>query len=382
MPTLPERAPRPELRLLDPTTPGSLERGSRKLWPHSDRTELSSSGYVDEEGLSPGARSASGIPGHACVRPPSLAVGPIRGAGRQQGLSSPPAAAAAVRARCSPTVGGQLRLCLGPPCLPLARPPHTCSPRRAPSPSPAATPCDSGYGQDHRAGARDARNKSQHLYRLGSDRAGPPGAGPARGGAWAGAGPGRTGRPACRSRHLVARRRRRGANLAQASSESGPSPGACLRRPSSSEPVCPRKEQTLAGGGQGRRDASAGHQRPPTPPRSKVRPSQGSGSAALAQREMGGRSRREAWGGGFGEEGERGTSRELLPSLTATQRSTSSSYFYFLRVPLTSKMSASLLCRLALGPSSSFSRSLSRITKPIQTSSLWPDFLTFRHQWL
>lgn len=265
MPTLPERAPRPELRLLDPTTPGSLERGSRKLWPHSDRTELSSSGYVDEEGLSPGARSASGIPGHACVRPPSLAVGPIRGAGRQQGLSSPPAAAAAVRARCSPTVGGQLRLCLGPPCLPLARPPHTCSPRRAPSPSPAATPCDSGYGQDHRAGARDARNKSQHLYRLGSDRAGPPGAGPARGGAWAGAGPGRTGRPACRSRHLVARRRRRGANLAQASSESGPSPGACLRRPSSSEPVCPRKEQTLAGGGQGRRDASAGHQRPPPP---------------------------------------------------------------------------------------------------------------------
>lgn len=113
-----------------------------------------------------------------------------------------------------------------------------------------------------------------------------------------------------------------------------------------------------------------------------MRPSQGSGSAALAQREMGGRSRREAWGGGFGEEGKRGTSRELLPSLTATQRSTSSSYFYFLRVPLTSKMSASLLCRLALGPSSSFSRSLSRITKPIQTSSLWPDFLTFRHQWL
>ncbi|XP_047615318.1 translation initiation factor IF-2-like [Phacochoerus africanus] len=87
------------------------------------------------------------------------------------------------------------------------------------------------------------------------------GAGPGRGRGLGGA-----GRPACRSRHLVAGRRRRGANLAQASSESGPSPAARLRRPSSSEPVCPRKEQTLAGGGQGRRDASAGHQRTPPPP--------------------------------------------------------------------------------------------------------------------
>lgn len=60
---------------------------------------------------------------------------------------------------------------------------------------------------------------------------------------------------------------------------------------------------------------------------------------------MGGRSRRGAWGEGFGEGGERGSSDELLPSLTATERPTSSSYFYFLWVLLTFKMSALLLCR-------------------------------------
>lgn len=66
---------------------------------------------------------------------------------------------------------------------------------------------------------------------------------------------------------------------------------------------------------------------------------------------MGGRSGRGAWGGGFGEGGKRGSSDELLPSRTAPQRSTSSSYFYFLRVLLTFKMPAPLLCTRAPRPS-------------------------------
>ena len=59
--------------------------------------------------------------------------------------------------------------------------PHTCSPRWAPSPSPEATPCDSGYRRDHRAGAGDPRGESQHRSGLCSD--GGLGAGPCRGGA-------------------------------------------------------------------------------------------------------------------------------------------------------------------------------------------------------
>lgn len=124
---LTERALRREGRLFDPTTKGGLKRGSRRLRPRSDRTDTASSGYLDKDGQSPKRPSISGITGHACVRIPSPAVDPIHGARRQQALSSPPAAADALRAHGSQTVRGQLCLGLGPPRVPSAppRPGHT-----------------------------------------------------------------------------------------------------------------------------------------------------------------------------------------------------------------------------------------------------------------
>lgn len=78
MPMLPKResAPRRESRLLDPKTQGSLERGSRRLRSHSDRTDASISGYLGKDGESPAYLSVCEITGHACVRVVSPAVGP------------------------------------------------------------------------------------------------------------------------------------------------------------------------------------------------------------------------------------------------------------------------------------------------------------------
>ena len=94
---------------------------------------------------------------------------------------------------------------------------------------------------------------------------------------------------------------------------------------------------------------------------------------------MAGRSGRGAWGGGFGEEGKRGSSDELLPSRTAPQRPTSSSYFYFLRVLLTFKC---LHPCCAHGPRdprpSSLGRNLSRNTSPSRLSARLPRPLAWR----
>lgn len=57
---------------------------------------------------------------------------------------------------------------------------HTCSPRRAPSPSPAATPCESGYCRDHRSRAGVARQVPASAQALLQRWAGS-GAGPRRG---------------------------------------------------------------------------------------------------------------------------------------------------------------------------------------------------------
>lgn len=111
---------------------------------------------------------------------------------------------------------------------------------------------------------------------------------------------------------------------------------------------------------------------------------QGSGSAVLAPRRRGGRSRREAWGGGFGEGGERGSSEELLPSLTATQRPTSFYYFYFLSGLLTFKMHDFCADR-RLHPHQSAETFLEGPASPDFQHccpSLWPHFPTFPLQWL
>lgn len=207
---------------------------------------------------------------------------------------------------------------------------HTCSPRRAPSPAPATTPCDLEYGLKHRTRAGIARLVQASA---GIRSYGGPGAGPHHGGG------------ACS---------RAGSGRGRLPSGPLPPPGGgavCARYCSSpcilgvplhsfeevalsSEPSCPRKEPDLTGG----QPLSEGCQhQPPVTPENKVRFHQGSGSAVLGPGRRGGRSRREAWGGGFGEGGERGSSEELLPSLTATQRPTSFYYFYFLSGLLTFK---------------------------------------------
>jgi hypothetical protein len=127
--------------------------------------------------------------------------------GRQ---SSQFAAAVALRTHCpQPRVPKLLGLCRELRRVPLApAQPHTCSPRRAPSPSPAATPCSSG---DHRAATPwlEPGSESRHLPSL--RYSGGLGAGLIRGGA----GPGRGGasRLAGFSRHLVAGLRQPGAGV-------------------------------------------------------------------------------------------------------------------------------------------------------------------------
>lgn len=249
-------------------------------------------------------------------RPRAPAVAAIHGAGRQQDLSSQPAA---LRNHCSPTVPSHFPLPRVPrvpsaPPAPAARF-HTCSPRRAPSPSPAATPCDSRYCRDHRSRAGVARqvpaSAQAPLQRWAGSGAGSRrGAGLALGRGWGGAWGG-AGRPAGLSRHLVAGECLHGACLAQVPAESG-----CARRASEQQP--PDVSSSALGknrpwrvGGHGRRDTSTG-----VPPGLRCGSARGA-EAWFWPGRRGGRSRREAWGGGFGE-GERGTSEELLPSLIAT----------------------------------------------------------------
>lgn len=126
--------------------------------------------------------------------PPVPAAAPVHGAVGQQDLSSLPTAATALRAHCSPTVPRPLRLCFESHQCPRsphasAARLHTCSPRRAPSPSLVMTPCDSEYGLDHRTRAGIAPQVPASA-RIRSDEG--LGAGPRRGGgACSGAGSGR-----------------------------------------------------------------------------------------------------------------------------------------------------------------------------------------------
>lgn len=206
---------------------------------------------------------------------------------------------------------------------------------------PGAEPLSSGdsprfaCGPDHRAGL-EPRGESQHRPGLCSD--GGPGAGPRRGGAGRGGWPSRSLAPPG-GRGARARGRPAHAFLRVPQTPRRTGAAAPAWSASALEGTGPHGWVAAAGG-----VPSATH-----PPGVRCGRSRGA-EARPRPRKRGRRSRREAWGGGFGEGGERGSSDELLPSLTATQRPTSSSYFYFLWVLLTFKMPAPLVLRRAPGP--------------------------------
>ena len=272
-----ESAPRWESRLLDPKTQGSLERGSRRLRSQSDRTDASSIGYLGKDGQPAypsvwdyWARVCAGrVPGNGPCSQRQKTAGSVQRTGCSlcsQGAPVSKCPRAALALPQAPTRA--LR-------VPAPRP-HTCSPRWAPSPSPEATPCDSGYRRDHRAGAGDPRGESQHRSGLRSD--GGLGAGPCRGGAGpCQGGAGQAAQPDSRATWWPG-----GVGLApawpQASLRVRPEPTARMRTPSS-ELLCPRKEQVLAEGWprpEGRRCY------PHAAPRSKVRLDQGERKRGLA----------------------------------------------------------------------------------------------------
>lgn len=209
-------------------------------------------------------------------------------------------------------------------------PPRTCSPRRAPSPSPAATP----------RGSRAVGTTTPGRSSAASPRIGP-GCARTAGRGRGHAGAGRGGAP--------------GGSLAPPGGRGARAPGPRIPRvpptPRSAGAAAPAWSASALEGTVPRGCAAAAGGAPSAtdPPRVRCGGSRGA-EARPRPRRTGGRSRREAWGGGFGEGGERGSSDELLPSLTATQRPTSSSYFYFLWVLLTFKMPAPLVRRRAPGP--------------------------------
>ena len=182
--------------------------------------------------------------------PPVPAAAPVHGAVGQQDLSSLPTAATALRAHCSPTVPRPLRLCFESHQCPRsphasAARLHTCSPRRAPSPSLVMTPCDSEYGLDHRTRAGIARQVPASA-RIRSEKGW--GRGHAVGAGLAlGRGPGGAGRPAGLSRHLVVGQCVLGTVLVLVSSEYRRSPHSFREVALSSEPGCPRKGPALMG---------------------------------------------------------------------------------------------------------------------------------------
>lgn len=201
-----ESAPRWESKLLDPKTLGSLERGSRRLRSQSDRTDASSSGHLGKDGQSPAYPSVCEITGHAYVRVVSPAVGPILRGRRRQDLSSALAAASALRAHLSPSVRGQLWLCLKPLRV------HSASPRPGHTP---AVPAGRRVPLQRRLPATPG-TVATTAPELGTRAASPSIDGaPLRRRTGGGAMPGRGGAdsPAGLSRHLVAGRRRPGASL-------------------------------------------------------------------------------------------------------------------------------------------------------------------------
>lgn len=200
------------------------------------------------------------------------------------GSVQPPGCGGCSRSPLPPTVPSLLQVCLELPRVlsapSMATQSHTCSPCRAPSPSPAATPYDSGDRRDHRAPAgavpRAAASAQPGLLRRAGSGATPglPGRGLSGGGAWWGG----ADRGAGLSSHLVAGQRQPGARRAPHPLGHAPESAKRLRSsPGSDPPALGSRPWPVHG-----RGARVEHQRPP---RSKGRLGPRVRSAALAGQE-------------------------------------------------------------------------------------------------